>query len=179
MASLPTPELATASDLVEFLEDQHVAIRTLFDAALSPEKGIDSGSFTRLRGLLAVHETVEAMVVHPWSRGISEAGRTVANTRLAEELALTTDLEQLEATAVGSPEFIVGLAALRSATLEHCRLEEEEEFPMLRRTRLSTDAERALPSACPNGSRPLPSVHPLNPRSPVPRMALTGKWRPG
>lgn len=43
MASLPTPELATASDLVEFLEDQHVAIRTLFDAALSPEKGIDSG----------------------------------------------------------------------------------------------------------------------------------------
>lgn len=131
MASLPTPELATASDLVEFLEDQHVAIRTLFDAALSPEKGIDSGSFTRLRGLLAVHETVEAMVVHPWSRGISEAGRTVANTRLAEELALTTDLEQLEATAVGSPKFIVGLAALRSATLEHCRLEEEEEFPML------------------------------------------------
>lgn len=39
MASLPTPELATASDLVEFLEDQHVAIRMLFDAALSPEKG--------------------------------------------------------------------------------------------------------------------------------------------
>lgn len=74
MAGLPTPELATAGDLVEFLEDQHVAIRTLFDAALSPEKDIDSGSFTRLRGLLAVHETVEAMVVHPWSRGTSEAG---------------------------------------------------------------------------------------------------------
>ncbi|BAP97227.1 hypothetical protein [Mycobacteroides abscessus] len=123
MTGLPAPELATAGDLVEFLENQHVTIRTLFDAALSPEKGIDSGSFTRLRGLLAVHETVEAMLVHPWSRGISEAGRTVANTRLAEELALTTGLEQLEAMAVGSPEFIVGLAALRSATLEHCRLD--------------------------------------------------------
>ncbi|MGC7298959.1 hemerythrin domain-containing protein, partial [Mycobacteroides abscessus subsp. massiliense] len=80
MTGLPAPELATAGDLVEFLENQHVTIRTLFDAALSPEKGIDSGSFTRLRGLLAVHEAVEAMLVHPWSRGISEAGRTVANT---------------------------------------------------------------------------------------------------
>lgn len=131
MARTPAQKFETAHDLVDVLEEQHAAIRGLFDSALSPEKGIDAESFVRLRGLVAVHETVEEMIVHPWSRRASDTGRVIANTRLAEELTINHDLERLESITVGTPEFIVGLAALRSAMLEHCRLEEEQEFPLL------------------------------------------------
>ncbi|MDT5077021.1 MAG: hypothetical protein QOJ80_1658, partial [Mycobacterium sp.] len=53
-------------DVVDFLTDQHEAIKRLFIATLdAADSAAQEKSFNELRTMLAVHETAEEMMVHP------------------------------------------------------------------------------------------------------------------
>jgi len=86
--------IATSDDVITYLKDQHVAIEAQQDA------------FTRLRTLLAVHET-------------------------AEEHDAKVLLSELEDVPCNTAEFTKALVHLQAAVLKHAELEESEEFTLL------------------------------------------------
>ena len=58
--------ISTNQDVVDFLTDQHDAIKRLFVETLdAPDAAAQEKSFDALRTMLAVHETAEEMMVHP------------------------------------------------------------------------------------------------------------------
>ena len=117
-------------DVVTFLLEQHATIRGLFaevEAAAPADRG---KPFTRLRQLLAVHETAEEMVVHPQVRATA-GGAAVADARVDEERSAKKVLATVEDLRVDDPEFPARFAELRAAVLAHAEAEEREEFPLL------------------------------------------------
>ncbi len=122
---------ADAPDVVSLLEEQHQQIRALFAAVRTTSGTEQQDNFERLRRLLAVHETAEELITHPWVR-MSEGGNDVVDARLEEETESKKLLAQLDGMAVDDPGFAPGLAALEQAVLAHADAEEREEFPLLR-----------------------------------------------
>ncbi|MGH3642511.1 MAG: hemerythrin domain-containing protein [Mycobacterium sp.] len=88
-------------------------------------------AFTRLRTLLAVHETAEEMMVHPRVRRKIDGGAEVARARLAEEHESKIALSELEKLPCGTAEFSKALIHLQAAVTAHADLEEAEEFTLL------------------------------------------------
>jgi hemerythrin superfamily protein len=127
-----TQSISSAQDVVEYLKAQHETIKELFvetlDAADTAER---ERAFTRLRTLLAVHETAEEMMVHPRVRRKIENGDAVVDARLAEEHDAKEALAQLEKMDIGTAEFTKALIHLQAAVLAHAENEETEEFPLL------------------------------------------------
>ncbi|MFG1929457.1 hemerythrin domain-containing protein [Mycobacterium sp. NPDC048908] len=127
-----TQSISSAQDVVEYLKAQHQTIKQLFvetlDAADTAER---QHAFTRLRTLLAVHETAEEMMVHPRVRRKIDDGGVVVDARLAEEHDAKEALAELEKMDIGTAEFTKALIHLQSAVLKHAENEEAEEFPLL------------------------------------------------
>jgi hemerythrin superfamily protein len=143
MSDLSTPhagdDLAEDDDVVALLMRQHGDIRNLFDEVEGARGEDRRDAFHRLVALLAVHETAEEEVVHPFARKGFPGGEQVVEDRLAEEKAAKETLAALDAMDTDDPTFMPRLLKLRKDVQEHARAEERYEFTHIRR---STDTDR-------------------------------------
>ena len=115
------------------LMQQHGEIRNLFDEVESSKGDDRRDAFRRLVHMLAVHETAEEEVVHPFARRTAEGGEQLVADRLEEERKAKEALAHLETLDVEDPAFLPALLMLRSDVMEHARAEERYEFAQLRR----------------------------------------------
>ncbi|MFF7451728.1 MULTISPECIES: hemerythrin domain-containing protein [unclassified Streptomyces] len=166
MSELHTPQAgddqADDIDVVALLMRQHGDIRNLFDE-VEQSKGEDRrDAFHRLVRLLAVHETAEEEVVHPFVRRAVEGGKQVVEDRLAEEKAAKEILTALDETDTDDPKFMPQLLKLRRDVQEHARAEERYEFTHLRRstdvTNLAAMAKAVKAAEAMAPTRPHPGV---------------------
>ncbi|MFH8485074.1 hemerythrin domain-containing protein [Streptomyces longisporoflavus] len=141
MSELTTPHAgddhAADTDVVSLLMRQHGDIRNLFDEVEAADGEERRDAFRRLVRLLAVHETAEEEVIHPFARRGLTGGRQVVEERLAEEKAAKETLAELDDYDTDDPKFIPQLLKLRKDVQEHARAEERYEFTHIRR---STDS---------------------------------------
>lgn len=161
MTEHPTPgEAPESNDVVLLLTGQHQEIRALFEEVLAASGKQRRRSFHRLVHLLAVHETAEEEVVHPYTRRVLEGGAEVVADRLAEEKAAKRALVRLDHANLEDPGFDVALAAFRDEVLAHAAAEERYEFPALRRSgdavrlQMLAKAVRAAEVLAPNRPHP-------------------------
>ncbi|MDT3399725.1 hemerythrin domain-containing protein [Streptomyces sp. B1866] len=133
MAQHGTPGTsAAADDAVALLMRQHVTIRGLFDEVETTTGAARRTAFERLVRLLAVHETAEEEVVHPYARRAVEDGEKVVSERLEEEKEAKELLSRLDGMDTDAPGFLRELAVLRREVLAHADAEERYEFPRVR-----------------------------------------------
>jgi hemerythrin superfamily protein len=147
-------------DVVALLVQQHGEIRNLFDEVEKSEGDDRRDAFRRLVRMLAVHETAEEEVVHPFVRRSVKGGEGVVADRLEEERKAKEILSRLESMDVEDSAFLPTLIGLRMDVMEHARAEERYEFTHLRRLkdpkRLATMAKavRAAEATAPTHPRP-------------------------
>jgi hemerythrin superfamily protein len=154
-------------EAVPLLLDQHRQMADLFRRTLDATGAERRREFTRLRRLVAAHETAEEVLVHPRMRWITSGGDVQARTRLEEETEIKRRLADLEGMDVDSDEFSSGLDEVRAATLAHNGAEEVEEFPALV-TGLDEGQRARL-------RRGLALVEAVAPTRPHPSLALGGE----
>ena len=132
-------------DVVDLLLAQHARIEELFAATLQSSGQQRQMKLDELVRLLAVHETAEEEVVHPYARVTLEAGDEVVDERLLEEREAKAMLVDLYERGINAPDFEQRLIELRDAVLMHATAEERYEFKHLRESvdvdRLRTMAE--------------------------------------
>jgi hemerythrin-like domain-containing protein len=151
--------ISTNQDVVDFLTDQHQAIRRLFVETLdAPDAAAQEKSFGALRTMLAVHETAEEMMVHPRVRRKITGGREIVEARLAEEHDSKVALAEIEKLEFGTAEFSKAVIHLQAAVLRHAELEEAEEFTRLEEE-LDADELKKLTAAVQVAERIAPT-HP-------------------
>ncbi|MFF1465705.1 hemerythrin domain-containing protein [Streptomyces sp. NPDC058330] len=147
------------NDVVAMLMRQHGEIRNLFDEVETTTGEGRKDAFRRLVRMLAVHETAEEEVVHPFARkAFGDAGQVVAD-RLEEERLAKEKLSALEDMNTEDAAFLPALLELRADVMEHARSEERYEFAHLRR---STDPERLVTMA--KAVRAAEAMAPTHPR---------------
>ncbi|MBF8185748.1 hemerythrin domain-containing protein [Nonomuraea sp. K274] len=120
------------TDVIELLVAQHAMIRDLFDEVEQAPAGQRGEAFTRLVRLLAVHETAEEEIVHPYARRKIDGGDGVVDDRLAEENEAKQLLVEMDEMGADAPDFMGKLLMLRAAVEAHARSEERYEFTQLR-----------------------------------------------
>ncbi|MFE9696443.1 hemerythrin domain-containing protein [Streptomyces sp. NPDC006270] len=130
---------ADDDDVVALLMRQHGEIRNLFDEVEHNSGDARRDAFRRLVRLLAVHETAEEEVVHPFARRSFPGGEQVVKDRLQEENAAKETLADLDTMDTDDPAFMPQLLKLRRDVQHHARAEERYEFTHIRR---STDSAR-------------------------------------
>ncbi len=126
-------------DVVDVLLGHHQQIKLLFGQLDSSTGEHKQQQFTDLVALLAVHESVEQLLVHPLAQEDLPEGEAVVQARLAEEQEATDALARLYDLGVEDPKFDEELFALRDAVAAHAAAEEEQEFARLRAV---TDAQQ-------------------------------------
>ncbi|WP_433327751.1 hemerythrin domain-containing protein [Spirillospora sp. CA-294931] len=126
-----------ADNVVELLLAQHEEIRRLCSIVEKNSGQVRKEGFDRLRHLLAVHETAEEEIVHPYARRALGDGDKVVDARLEEENTAKRTLSELERLDLDSPQFQALFVQFHKDVEEHARHEEREEFPKL--------ADRASP----------------------------------
>ncbi|MFI8197015.1 hemerythrin domain-containing protein [Streptomyces sp. NPDC085942] len=145
-------------DVVAMLMRQHGDIRNLFDEVEQSSGDARRDAFRRLVRLLAVHETAEEEVVHPFARRGFPGGEQVVEDRLQEEKAAKEALADLDALDTDDPTFMPQLMKLRRDVQHHARAEERYEFTHIRR---STDSARLASMA--RGVRAAEAMAPTRP----------------
>ncbi|MEU1012208.1 hemerythrin domain-containing protein [Streptomyces sp. NPDC005890] len=166
MSEVETPQAgddqAADIDVVALLVRQHGDIRNLFVEVELSEGEERRDAFRRLVRLLAVHETAEEEVVHPFVRRAVEGGEQVVKDRLAEEKSAKETLAALDEMDADDPEFMPRLMQLRTEVQEHARAEERYEFSHIRRstdvTNLAAMAKAVKAAEAMAPTRPHPGV---------------------
>ncbi|MET9295045.1 hemerythrin domain-containing protein [Streptomyces sp. NPDC003077] len=146
------------SDVVALLMAQHGEIRNLFDEVERSNGDARRNAFRRLVRLLAVHETAEEEVVHPFARRSVPGGEQVVDDRLTEEKEAKEVLARLDETDTDDPKFLPRLQSLRTSVMAHARAEERYEFTHIRR---HADAARLASMA--KGFRAAEAMAPTHP----------------
>jgi hemerythrin superfamily protein len=152
------PELMGEDDVVDLLLAQHSLIRDLFDEVEKASAEERPEAFQRLVRLLAVHETAEEEIVHPYSRLKIDGGKEVVDDRLAEENAAKQLLTDMDKAGAGDPRFLENLAVLRAAVTAHARSEERYEFTQLRAQ--TSEAERRTMAVGVKAAEAMAPTHP-------------------
>jgi hemerythrin superfamily protein len=124
-------QISSGQDVVSFLKSQHEQIKSLLSLVQESKGEQRSEAFTKLRRLLAVHETAEEEIVHPKARRALDNGDDVVSQRLDEENEGKQALSELEKLDVDSTEFETKFQEFRKDILEHAEAEENEEFNKL------------------------------------------------
>ena len=124
-------QIASGQDVVTFLKYQHEQIKALMAEVLEATGSQREEAFTKLRRLLAVHETAEEEVVHPKARKVLDNGDDVVSQRLEEENEGKQALSELEKLDVNSTDFEKNFREFQKDVLEHAESEEHEEFAQL------------------------------------------------
>ncbi|MEV6247869.1 hemerythrin domain-containing protein [Streptomyces sp. NPDC051742] len=130
MTTGPQHTVEQEDDILEQLLEQHERIRQLFAETMDSEGEAKQQCFDELRGLLAVHETAEEMILRPVAKRV--AGKDEAEARNEEEAQANKELAALENLDVHSAEFDARLAEFQRAVEHHAQHEEREEFPRIR-----------------------------------------------
>lgn len=125
----PGPE----QDVVALLMAQHGQIRNLFDEVEQSSGDARRDAFRRLVRMLAVHETAEEEVVHPYVKRAADGGDDIVADRLGEEKLAKQALSALEDVDPEDEAFLPRLRSLRMDVMQHARAEERYEFSQLRR----------------------------------------------
>ncbi|MEU5894922.1 MULTISPECIES: hemerythrin domain-containing protein [Streptomyces] len=150
------------TDVVSLLMRRHGDIRNLFDEVEASSGAERRAAFRHLVRLLAVHETAEEEVVHPFSRRALTGGEQVVEDRLAEERAAKETLAALDDIDTDDPKFMPQLLKLRKDVQEHARAEERYEFSHIRRstdvTNLAAMAKAVKAAEAMAPTRPHPGV---------------------
>ncbi|MDQ0384552.1 hemerythrin superfamily protein [Streptomyces sp. DSM 42143] len=166
MSELKTPhagdDRAKDDDVVALLMRQHGDIRNLFDEVEATQGEERRDAFRRLVRLLAVHETAEEEVLHPFARKSFPGGEQVVKDRLAEEKAAKETLSALDEMDTDDPKFMPQLLKLRKDVQAHARAEERYEFTHIRRstdvTNLAAMAKAVKAAEAMAPTRPHPGV---------------------
>jgi hemerythrin superfamily protein len=140
------PQALPEGDVVDLLVHQHSQIRDLFDEVENTLGDERKAAFERLVRLMAVHETAEEEIIHPFARRTLAGGEEIVDDRLEEERTAKERLARLENMDPDTPQFLTELDRLRIAVLTHARAEERYEFGRLRGA-LSDAQRRALAAA--------------------------------
>ncbi|NJP96106.1 hemerythrin domain-containing protein [Nonomuraea sp. FMUSA5-5] len=147
------------TDVIDLLLAQHGMIRNLFDEVeQAPAGEARAEAFTRLVRLLAVHETAEEEIVHPYARHAIDGGDGVVDDRLAEEREAKELLSRMDEAGPDAPDFMQNLLMLRAAVEAHARSEERYEFTKLRGQ--TSDAERRTMAAGVKAAEAMAPTHP-------------------
>ncbi|MEV4374646.1 hemerythrin domain-containing protein [Nonomuraea sp. NPDC049637] len=157
-AQQTAPEKMAETDVIDLLLAQHAMIRDLFDEVEQAPAGQRGEAFTRLVRLLAVHETAEEEIVHPYARHKIDGGDAVVDDRLAEENEAKRLLTELDEGGPDAPGFAEKLAVLRAAVEAHARSEERYEFTQLRGR--TSQAERRGMAAGVKAAEAMAPTHP-------------------
>ncbi|MFI0423438.1 hemerythrin domain-containing protein [Spongiactinospora sp. 9N601] len=152
------PERMDEADVIDLLLAQHALIRDLFDEVEQAPAERRAEVFGRLVRLLAVHETAEEEVVHPYARRKLDGGGAVVDDRLTEENEAKQLLLRMDQAGADDPAFMENLLLLRTAVEAHARSEERYEFPKLRAH--TSDAERRGMAAAVKAAEALAPTHP-------------------
>jgi len=120
-----------ASDVIEFLLNQHQQVKGLMADVLASTGEERQRYFDTVREMLARHETAEEMIVRPLTKK-APGGEQVAQGRMDEENEAKEVLADLEKMDVDSPAFTAKFTEFRNSVLEHAEHEETQEFPLLR-----------------------------------------------
>ncbi|WP_211342781.1 hemerythrin domain-containing protein [Actinomadura pelletieri] len=118
---------------VDLLLSQHEEIRRLASTVEKSNGQTRKDAFDRLRELLAVHETAEEEVVHPFARRNIDHGADIVDARMAEENEAKSVLSELEKLDPDSADFDELFSDFHKDLEAHASREEREEFPRLRR----------------------------------------------
>ncbi|MEV4670147.1 MULTISPECIES: hemerythrin domain-containing protein [Actinomadura] len=121
-----------AENVVDLLLAQHDEIRRLASTVESSRGEARKRAFDELRRLLAVHETAEEEIVHPFARHAIGNGSHVVDDRLQEENEAKGALAELEKMNTDSPDFEEKFARFHRDVEAHATHEEREEFPRIR-----------------------------------------------
>lgn len=116
-------------NVVDLLRRQHEEIRKLFAKIVNENDKSRKDTFEQLRYLLAIHETAEEEIVHPFARRTIGNGERIIDARLKEEKEAKEILQELERIGTDSVEFEPLLDRLRKAVEAHAEHEENVEFP--------------------------------------------------
>ncbi|KNB54060.1 hemerythrin domain-containing protein [Streptomyces caatingaensis] len=149
-----------SNDVVLLLERQHEEIRHRMEAVLTATGRERARAFRRFVHLLAVHETAEEEIVHPFVRHAAEGGAGLVDDRLGEEEAVERELAALGDGDLDAEDFVTRFTEVYEDVLAHARAEEEEEFPRLReaaddaRLQLMAKALRAAEAVAPTRPHP-------------------------
>lgn len=152
------PELLDENDVVGLLIRQHAMIRDLFAEVEQATGGARAEAFERLVRLLAVHETAEEEIVHPYARRTLDGGDEIVDERLREENEAKELLSLMEERGTDHPSFASQLEKLRVAVMEHARAEERYEFNQL--VRETSDAERRTMALGVKAAEAIAPTHP-------------------
>ncbi|MBG0829828.1 hemerythrin domain-containing protein [Planomonospora sp. ID67723] len=146
------------NDVVDLLLAQHALIRDMFDEVERASSADRPEAFQRLVRLLAVHETAEEEIVHPYARRKLEGGDAVVDDRLAEEHEAKQLLMKMDEAGPQDAQFLTNLALLRAAVTAHARSEERYEFTQLRAH--TSEAERRAMAAGVKAAEAMAPTHP-------------------
>ncbi|MCT9928947.1 hemerythrin domain-containing protein [Planotetraspora sp. A-T 1434] len=153
-----TPGVTKEHDVIELLIRQHVQIRELFDEVDRGQGDQRREAFSRLVRLLAVHETAEEEIVHPYARRKLVGGDTIVDNRLHEEEEAKEMLARLDDMDVTTPEFSQELERLRAAVFAHAAAEERYEFSELKAA--TTEGERRAMAVGVKAAEAMAPTHP-------------------
>ncbi|WP_406858772.1 Rieske 2Fe-2S domain-containing protein [Streptomyces sp. HUAS MG47] len=128
-------------DILEQLIQQHERIRRLLAETLDADGDAKQRFFDELRGLLAVHEAAEEMILRPVAKRV--VGKEEADARNEEESSANEALAELEKLDVHSEEFNARLIAFQEAVDDHAQHEEREEFSAIG-ARCDIDERRSM-----------------------------------
>ncbi len=154
----PVPELMKEGDVVDLLVHQHSLIRDMFDEVEHAAPGTRHEPFRRLVRMLAVHETAEEEIVHPYARRKLVGGDTIVDNRLQEEEEAKEMLSRLDDMDVTTPEFSQELERLRAAVFAHAAAEERYEFSELKAS--TSEGERRAMAVGVKAAEAMAPTHP-------------------
>ncbi|MFC4530736.1 hemerythrin domain-containing protein [Sphaerisporangium dianthi] len=152
------PELMDENDVVGLLIRQHATIRDMFDEVEQATGDARAEAFQDLVRFLAVHETAEEEIVHPYARRALDGGDAVVDERLREENEAKQLLTLMEERGTDDASFPSHLQKLRMAVEEHARAEERYEFAQL--VRETSSAERRTMALGVKAAEALAPTHP-------------------
>jgi hemerythrin superfamily protein len=152
------PELMEESDVIDLLLRQHALIRDVFDEVETASASERREAFQRLVRLLAVHETAEEEIVHPYARRVIDGGDEVVEERLREENEAKHLLSHLDEMGPEDPLFLEKLEILRAAVFAHAEAEERYEFTQLRAH--TSEAERRAMAVGVKAAEAMAPTHP-------------------
>jgi hypothetical protein len=110
---------------------EHREVDDLFAATLDAAVDEREHAFMRLLHALALHESVDHVVVHPQARQIITGGDELVDALMSEELAIRDALVELDRVPARDGEFVDRLTEIRRQVAEHNRREENDELPWL------------------------------------------------
>ncbi|GIH68893.1 hemerythrin domain-containing protein [Sphaerimonospora thailandensis] len=152
------PETMQENDVIDLLLRQHSLIRDLFDEVDRCRGDERKEAFSRLVRLLAVHETAEEEIVHPFARRKLVGGDNIVDSRLQEEAEAKEMLSRLDDMDVTTPEFTQELERLRAAVFAHAAAEERYEFAELKAA--TSEAERRSMAVGVKAAEAMAPTHP-------------------